>query len=47
MHLLDFRNPFDWMVVNALRTAYFDNDEENDDAVERIQRFVQMLFNEG
>jgi len=43
-HLLDYRNPFDWLVVNALRSSYYSVDEEENDAILRIRKFAKALF---
>ena len=45
MPWLDPRNPFDWVVMNAVRCAYFSDDDNNDSATdERINRIMALLF---
>ena len=45
MPLLDPRNPFDWVVMNAIRHAYFSDDDSSDsDTVSRINRVMALLF---
>lgn len=39
---LDARNPFDWLILNALYYNYIE--EEDDDAVERIETVMEALF---
>jgi hypothetical protein len=52
MPLLDFRNPFDWVVLNALHYAYYsddpeDVDVEDTDVVERINALMDKMFDRG
>ena len=46
MPLLDPRNPFDWIVMNAIHYAYFsnENDDENNSTVDRINTIMELLF---
>lgn len=46
MPLLDSRNPFDWIVMNALHYAYFSggNKDDGDDTVGRINGVMTKLF---
>lgn len=49
MPRLDPRNPFDWIILNALNYAYFsgtdEEDEEDDiDTIERIKAIMERLF---
>jgi len=43
---LDPRNPFDWLVINALYYCHFANNDNDTDAVERIQVLMDILFQE-
>lgn len=45
MPWLDSRNPFDWVVMHALHYAYFSGNVEDDDAVERINKVMTIIFN--
>lgn len=49
MPLLDPRNPFDWIIMNALYCVCFTGDgkDEDDDTVERIVRVIEQLFRRG
>ena len=50
MPLLDPRNPFDWIIMNAIYYAYYstvEDDDEKDDTVERICRVMEQLFQRG
>jgi len=44
MSTLDPRNPFDWLVINALYYSHFEVDTEDTDAVERIHIIMSELF---
>jgi hypothetical protein len=44
---LDPRNPFDWLVINALYYCCFAKDDEDTDTVERIRLVISELFNGG
>jgi hypothetical protein len=44
---LDPRNPFDWLIINALYYCHFAKDDEDADAVERIRLVIGELFNGG
>ena len=44
MPILDARNPFDWLVINALYYCHFADDDV--DAVERIHAVMDTLFQE-
>ena len=39
---LDARNPFDWLIINALYFCYFES--ADDDAVERIEAVTEALY---
>ena len=45
MPTLDPRNPFDWLVINALFYCHLAQDDEDADAVERIRIIIAALFN--
>lgn len=45
--MLDPRNPFDWLVINALYYCHFAKDEDDADAVERIRLVIGELFSGG
>jgi hypothetical protein len=45
--MLDPRNPFDWLVINALYYCHFAKNENDTDAVERIRLVIDELFNGG
>ena len=48
MPLLDPRNPLDWVIMNAIRYAYFSDDHhEDDNTVARIHRIMALLFDRG
>ena len=42
--ILDPRNPFDWLVKNALYYCHFVDDDEDTDAVDRIRLVISGLF---
>ncbi|MCL2249791.1 MAG: hypothetical protein FWC13_11035 [Oscillospiraceae bacterium] len=42
---LDARNPFDWLIINALYYCYFES--ADDDAVDRIQTVIDALYGGG
>ena len=44
MPILDARNPFDWLIINALYYCHFASDDM--DAVERIGEIMDALFSE-
>ena len=46
---LDPRNPFDWIIMNALYYAYYtvEDEDEKDDTVERISKVMEQLFQRG
>jgi hypothetical protein len=46
MPLIDLRNPFDWVIMNALNCAYFTgaDEDEGGDTVERINKVMEQLF---
>ena len=46
MPIIDLRNPFDWLIFNALYYSYFANDDDDTDAVERINAVMDTLFRE-
>jgi len=45
MPKLDSRNPFDWLMINALYYCHFNDDDK--DAVDRISKLMDALFNEA
>lgn len=46
MPIIDLRNPFDWLIFNALYYSYFVSDNGDIDAVERISIVMDKLFTE-
>jgi hypothetical protein len=46
MPLIDIRNPFDWVIMNALNYAYFtgNGEDEGGDTVDRINKVMEQLF---
>jgi len=47
MPVLDFRNPFDWLIFNAMYYCHFAGENEDADMEERVRLIMDELFKNG